>query len=57
MHRCWAESGHSLFQLHRYGIDDNNKIINSKSFDPFLTVSESRNKIFSKRNNSFKFNW
>ena len=42
------KSGHSLFQLHKYGIDDNNKIINSTSPDPFLTVSELEIKYFQK---------
>lgn len=35
------KSGHSLFQLHKNGIDQNNRIINSSSPDPFLTVSKS----------------
>ncbi len=39
-------SGHSLFQLHKNGIDQNNKIINSTSPDPFLTVSKSEIKYF-----------
>ncbi len=43
------KSGHSLFQLHKYGIDDNNKIINSTSPDPFLTVSELEIKYFQKK--------
>ena len=42
------KSGHSLFQLHKYGIDDNNKIINSTSPNPFLTVSELEIKYFQK---------
>jgi len=42
------KSGHSLFQLHKYGIDDNNKIINSTSPDPFLTVSKLEIKYFQK---------
>ena len=42
------KSGHSLFQLHKYGIDHDNKIINSTSPDPFLTVSESEIKYFQK---------
>ena len=42
------KSGHSLFQLHKYGIDDNNRIINSTSPDPFLTVSELEIKYFQK---------
>ena len=40
------KSGHSLFELHKNGIDDNNRIINSTSPDPFLTVSESEIKYF-----------
>ena len=39
-------SGHSLFQLHKNGIDQNNKIINSTSSDSFLTVSKSEIKYF-----------
>jgi tetrahydromethanopterin S-methyltransferase subunit A len=42
------KSGHSLFQLHKYGIDDNNNIINSTSPNPFLTVSELEIKYFQK---------
>jgi len=42
------KSGHSLFQLHKYGIDDNKKIIKSASPDPFLTVSELEIKYFQK---------
>ncbi len=40
------KSGHSLFQLHKNGIDQNNKIVNSTSPDPFLTVSKSEIKYF-----------
>lgn len=40
------KSGHSLFQLHKNGIDKNNKIINSTSSDPYLTVSKSQIKYF-----------
>ncbi|MGY5143495.1 MAG: tetrahydromethanopterin S-methyltransferase subunit A [Candidatus Nitrosopumilus sp. bin_32a] len=40
------KSGHSLFQLHKNGTDQNNKIINSTSPDPFLTVSKSEIKYF-----------
>ncbi len=36
------KAGHSLFQLHKNGIDKNNRIINSSSPDPYLTVSELR---------------
>ncbi len=34
------KSGHSLFELHKNGVDKNNKIINSTSPDPYLTVSK-----------------
>jgi len=34
------KAGHSLFQLHKNGIDKNNRIINSTSPDPFLTISK-----------------
>ncbi|MFB5609525.1 MAG: tetrahydromethanopterin S-methyltransferase subunit A [Nitrosarchaeum sp.] len=34
------KSGHSLFELHKNGIDDSGRIINSISPDPFLTVSK-----------------
>ena len=40
------KSGHSLFELHKNGIDHNKRIINSKSPDPFLTVSKSEIKYF-----------
>ena len=40
------KSGHSLFELHKNGVDQNNKIINSTSPDPYLTVSESEIKYF-----------
>ncbi|MGH1567957.1 MAG: tetrahydromethanopterin S-methyltransferase subunit A [Nitrosopumilus sp.] len=40
------KSGHSLFELHKNGIDRNNRIINSKSPDPYLTVSNSEIKYF-----------
>jgi tetrahydromethanopterin S-methyltransferase subunit A len=42
------KSGHSLFELYKNGIDNNNKIINSTSPEPFLTVSESEIKYFQK---------
>ncbi|MGH1566119.1 MAG: tetrahydromethanopterin S-methyltransferase subunit A [Nitrosopumilus sp.] len=35
------KSKHSLFQLHKNGVDKNNRIINSSSPDPYLTVSKS----------------
>jgi len=40
------KSGHSLFQLHKNGIDKNKRIINSISPDPFLTVSKSKIEYF-----------
>ena len=40
------KSGHSLFQLHKNGTDQSNRIINSTSPDPFLTVSKSEIKNF-----------
>ena len=40
------KSGHSLFQAHKNGIDQNNRIINSTSPDPFLTVSKLEIKYF-----------
>ena len=40
------KSGHSLFQIHKNGTDKNNRIINSKSPDPFLRVSKSEIKYF-----------
>jgi len=40
------KAGHSLFQLHKFGIDDNNRIINSTSPDPFLNISKSKIKYF-----------
>ncbi len=40
------KSGHSLFQLHQYGVDKNNKIINSTSPEPILTVSNSQIQYF-----------
>jgi len=33
------KAGHSLFQLHKNGVDKKNRIINSTSPDPFLRVS------------------
>jgi len=40
------KAGHSLFQLHKHGVDKNNKIINSTSPDPYLTVSKSHIQYF-----------
>jgi len=34
------KSGHSLFSLYKYGLDQNRRIINSKSPEPILTVSD-----------------
>ena len=45
------KSGHSLFQLHKHGIDKNNRIINSLSPHPYLTVSEFKIKYFQKNVN------
>ncbi len=42
------KSGHSLFELHKHGVDNNNRIINSTSPNPFLTVSELEIKYFQK---------
>tara|TARA_B110000438_G_scaffold206741_1_gene198453 strand:+ start:382 stop:858 length:477 start_codon:yes stop_codon:yes gene_type:complete len=42
------KSGHSLFQLYQNGIDDKNRIINSTSPDPILTVSKSEIQYFQK---------
>ena len=33
------KAGHSLFALHKNGINQNNRIINSSSPDPFITAS------------------
>ena len=33
-------AGHSLFELHKNGLDKNNRIINSNSPDPYLTSSK-----------------
>ena len=40
------KSGHSFFELHKNGTDQNNRIINSTSPDPYLTVSQSEIKYF-----------
>ena len=40
------KAGHSLFGLHKNGIDSKNRIINSHSPDPFLTSSENKIKYF-----------
>ena len=43
------KSGHSLLQLHRNGIDENSRIINSVSPDPYLTVSKDMIEYFQKK--------
>jgi len=40
------KAGHSLFQLHKNGVDKNNRIINSTSPDPYLTISKSQIQYF-----------
>jgi len=40
------KAGHSLFQLHKNGVDKNNRIINSTSPDPYLTVSKTHIQYF-----------
>ena len=42
------KSGHSLFQLHQNGVDKNNRIINSTSPEPILTVSNQQIQYFQK---------
>lgn len=42
------KTGHALFCLHKYGIDDNNRIINSVSPDPVLSVSKKEISAFQK---------
>ena len=42
------KSGHSLFELHKNGVDTNNRIINSTSPDPYITVSKSEIEYFQK---------
>jgi tetrahydromethanopterin S-methyltransferase subunit A len=51
---CGAEvtghrTGHALFAVHKYGVDENNRIINSISPDPTLTVSKSEIQQFQKQ--------
>ena len=41
-------AGHSLFELHKNGVDDNMRIINSTSPDPILTVSKMKIEYFQK---------
>ena len=40
------EAGQSLFSLHKNGVDANNRIINSTSPDPYITVPASKIKYF-----------
>ena len=40
------KAGNALFQLHKNGVDKNNRIINSTSPDPYLTVSKSQIQYF-----------
>ena len=40
------KAGHSLFELHKNGISSNNRIINSQSPDPFVTLSRNKVKYF-----------
>ncbi len=40
------KSGHSLFELHKNGIDQKNRIINSISPDPYLKATKSEIKYF-----------
>lgn len=42
------KSGHSLFELHKNGVDNDKRIINSSSPEPFLTVSNSEIQYFQK---------
>lgn len=36
------KAGHSLLELHNNGIDNNSRIINSSSPDPFIKISKSK---------------
>lgn len=40
------QAGHSLIKLYKNGIDQEGRIINSKSPDPFLTVTKSQVRYF-----------
>lgn len=40
------KAGHSLFELHKNGIDSNRRIVNSTSPDPYLSVSKSKIEYF-----------
>ena len=35
------KTGHALMSLYKYGLDQNNRIVNSHSPSPFLTISKS----------------
>lgn len=43
------KTGHALISLYKYGIDDNNRIVNSHSPSPFLTISKSDVEKFQKQ--------
>ena len=43
------KAGHSLFQLHKNGIDDKGRIIESTSPDPYLTINQNQISYFQKR--------
>lgn len=43
------KAGHSLISLHRFGIDDQNRIINSTSPEPFVTVTKYEIELFQKQ--------
>jgi tetrahydromethanopterin S-methyltransferase subunit A len=45
------KAGHSLFELHKNGIDNDGRIINSTSPDPFLTVTKLEVNYFQKEIN------
>ncbi|WP_428325172.1 tetrahydromethanopterin S-methyltransferase subunit A [Nitrosopumilus sp.] len=46
---AWGhKSGHSLLQLHENGIDENSRIINSVSPEPYLTISKNMIEYFQK---------
>ena len=40
------KAGHSLFELHKNGVNENKRIIHSTSPDPYLTVSKSKIQYF-----------
>lgn len=43
------KAGHSLFELHKNGIDDSGRIIGSTSPDPILTVTKNEVEFFQKK--------